>query len=562
MENNASSDEYEDDLEAEEEVEVRPEVGDGQEQRDVHPDGTCDPVDSTIEVADRDLDVVVANEGEDLAAEDTSLERNDVLAEVRRIEELKVERDIANGLVGGGATSPEQLSEAEPELPTPPLEEPQKPRRSPKTRSGPADSKDLQISLLTKKLSQAKKVNAELHNQLQRFYTSEVVIQLENRVKEKEKQIEELIRENRTLKNSERLLAKQLEDLQNSKDNFPSKRRALQEELRVCKERIRQLKEQYRVADEKGFKLHQQSFDLAVKNKGLSEKVRLLEGATASTSLLSPAWSSARIGAALPIEGTSPEEVQTIIASQEEEITRLHQRVALMKKSHKADQVKYERLLKTSQDEIDRTRVEFEEFYQQLFAKERAARNQFLHMKKLKRALHELANTQQTNQRFQPFLANREMRLTNRSNGSRPNQAGQHSPQNGPASNPGRWIHEALHHLGFVMPLSSELDGSTRSVTGEAPEDQVDIPENCIQGKLVPFPPPTTIERGFATISSFGPRRGNRARNNANLSDVSEQATADNSDEGDPDMAETHASAPPTPETADLALYWEDSKEI
>lgn len=240
-----------------------------------------------------------------------------------------------------------------------------------------------------------------------------------------------------------------------------------------------------------------------------------------------------------------------------------------MKKTHKADQAKYERLLKAGQDEVDQTRAEMEEFYQQLFAKERAARNQFLHMKKLKRALHELANTQQTNQRFQPFLANREMRLTNRSSGSRPNQAGQqHSPQKGPASNPGRWIHEALHHLGFVMPPSSELDGSNRSVTGEAPEDQVDIPENCIQGKLVPFPPPTTVDRGFTTISTrakfhnnFGPRRGNRPRNNANLTDVSEQATAEYTDEEELDTAEPHESVPHTPENPDIALYWEDSQE-
>lgn len=377
----------------------------------------------------------------------------------------------------------------------------QKLRRGSRKYPTQAEEKNLLIAGRTKKLNQAKKFNAELHKQLQRFYTNDAVVQLENRLKEKQKRIDELVRENRTLKNSERLLLKEIEDIQNSKDNFPSKKHALQEELRVCKERIKQLREQYRAADEKGFKLHQQSFDLIVKNKGLSEKVRLLEGATAPTCVLSPVLSTVRVAEGHSIPGTSPEEVQAIIASQEEEITRLNHRVALMKKTHRTEQTKYERLLKASQDEIEQTRAEMEEFYQQLFAKERAARSQFLHMKKLKNALHELASTQQTNQRFQPFLANREMRIMNRSNGPRHPQVGSNSSHKGPTINAGRWITEALHHLGFVMPLSSQLDGSTKSLTENVPEEQVDIPENCIQGRLVPIPP-LSINRVAPTSST------------------------------------------------------------
>ncbi|GMF41821.1 unnamed protein product [Phytophthora fragariaefolia] len=542
MKSDASGDEYEDDLEAEEEVELDMEgkvVPDAAEGLAYNPGDTA--VDSTKinEVADNRVDVfgsegntreeVGVGAGEStISAEgdsDGSSEENVVSAEDKHAGAHK--REVGRTI--DEVIASEQQEEVEFERPIPRHDAQQNPRRGPKNRPSQAEAKDLQIAALSKKLNQARKLNAELHCQLQRFYTNDAVIQ----------------------------------------DNFPNKRRALQEELRVCKERIKQLKEQYRAADEKGFKLHQQSFDLTVKNKGLSEKVRLLEGVTASTSLLSTASSSARIGAAMPVDGTSPEEVQTIIASQEEEITRLHQRVALMKKTHKADQAKYERLLKASQDEIDQARTEMEEFYQQLFAKERAARTQFLHMKKLKRALHELANTQQTNQRFQPFLANREMRLTNRSNGSHHNQLAQSSPHKGPVSNPGRWIHEALHHLGFVMPLSSELDGSAR---GEAPEDRVDIPENCIQGKLLPFPPPTTVDRGFPAIStrpqfhnSFGRQRGSRASNNGDLGDVSEQATTDCSDEEALDAAVTPVDPketwPHTPLSPGVTLYWEDIQE-
>lgn len=321
-----------------------------------------------------------------------------------------------------------------------------------------------------------------------------------------------------------------------SQDNIPSKRRALQEELRVCKERIKQLKEQYRVADEKGFKLHQQSFDLAVKNKGLSERVRLLEDATTPSSLLLSPPSTVRIGVGAPVEGVS-----AIIASQEEDITRLHQRVALIKKAHKAEQAKYERLLKSSKDEIDQTRAEMEEFYKQLFAKERAARVQFLHMKKLKHALHELANTQQTNQRFQPFLANREMRMTNRSNGSR-HHVGPHSPQKGQIPNPGRWIHEALHHLGFVMPLAPHDDDAVKPPIDNKTDDEANIPENCVKGTLVPSPPPATV--------GFSRKRGSRHSYNQSGVGAEEHSDGDNYD-----MAET---ALHTPENPDEALVWED----
>ncbi|KAG2829860.1 hypothetical protein PC116_g11995 [Phytophthora cactorum] len=530
MENDASGDEYDDGLEVGKEVEqiAEHEVS----------EAVCNPVEVEVdEVADREEK---GHATEEVA--DTLTGGKEGVGEISAVELLS---ESAMDTEAGQA------------LPRKEEQRQQKQRRGSKNHSGQDEGKDMEIAALTKKLNQAKKINAELHSQLQRFYTNDVVIQLDNRVKEKQKRIEELLRENRTLRNTERLLSKKIEDIQNSKDDFPSKKRALQEELRVCKERIKQLKEQYRVADEKSFKLHQQSFDLSVKNKGLSEKVRLLEGATASVCMLSPGPSSARIETGAPIEGASSEEVQTILASQEEEITRLQQRVALMKKRHKAEQAKYERLLKTSQDEIDHTRVEMEQFYQQLFAKERAARVQFLHMKKLKHALHELANTQQTNQRFQPFLANREMRIMNRSNNTiRQHQAGPRSLQKGPALNAGRWITEALHHLGFVMPPTSQIDDSIMSSTENIPEEQVDIPENCIQGRLVPVPPSSTrFAGGTSTTRSqlFGYNSStDTTKNNGNMSDVSEESNGENSEEEGQTTtvtpARTNATAPHAPE--------------
>ncbi|ETL96603.1 hypothetical protein L917_05951 [Phytophthora nicotianae] len=515
MVNDASGDEYNDDLEVEQQFDQVAEDGESE--------AACNPETTAIDEVEKGVD----------QSENT----------------LPAEEIATSSTEQQG----EPISDAETGHTLPRLgkSRQQNKRRGTKSHFGIAGDKDVEIAALKKKLMQAKKINTELHNQLQRFYTNDVIIQLENRVKEKQKRIDELLQENRTLKNSERLLTKNIEDIQNSKDDFPSKKRALQEELRVCKERIKQLKEQYRVADEKGFKLHQQSFDLAVKNKGLSEKLRLLE--TTTSTCMSPGPSNVRIETGALMEGPSSEEVQTILASQEEEITRLHQRVALMKKRHKAEHAKYERLLKTSQGEIDNSRAEMEQFYQQLFAKERAARVQFLHMKKLKHALHELANTQQTNQRFQPFLANREVRIMNRSN--KQHQVGPQSPQKGPAIKAGRWITEALHHLGFVMPLSSQLDGSIKSPDENVTDEQADIPENCIQGRLVPVPPSATRFAGGASTRSqlYNNGSDDRARNNGAISDVSEESN-DESSEKDQDTTVTPATtnatahAPENPE--------------
>ncbi|RLN92240.1 hypothetical protein BBJ28_00022712, partial [Nothophytophthora sp. Chile5] len=295
---------------------------------------------------------------------------------------------------------------------TPPQQEEQQQQKAEledeKMRVLRVGSKNPQVAALTRKLDQAKKLNAELHQ----FYKNEAV----------------------------------------SRENFPQKRRALLDELRVCKEKIKHFKEQQRITDEKSFRMHQKTIDLAAKNKELTEKVRQLEGTTALPNASTPSSPVGSIGEG----GASSQEVEAIIASQEEAITRLHQRVALMKRAHKADQAKSERLLKASQDEIEQTRDELAAFHQQLFVQERAARNHFLLMKKLKREVHELAKAQQSSQHFQQFLVGREVRFASKSGSPRRNHSDtQHQPQEvGPSLNPGRRIHDTLRYLGFVMPLT------------------------------------------------------------------------------------------------------------
>lgn len=264
--------------------------------------------------------------------------------------------------------------------------------------------------------------------------------------------------------------------------------------------------------------MHQQTVDLAAKNKALSEKIRKLEhavSASSSTSCLPPSFA-----------GSSAQDVEAIIASQEDEISRLQQRVALMKKTHRSESSKHERQLKASRDEVEQTRAQLDTFYQQLFAKEKAVRSLFLQMKILKRAVQDLVNAQQTNHHMQQLIFGREARFSHRSPHHRSQQQHHWSnssshlhqppPQNYPLGLPKRAaadrIHDTLKQLGYVPTFNASGNhGHVKSEAGEnrtgggddgigeneddTTEDEVELPSNCVQGKLIPCPPPSSADR-------------------------------------------------------------------
>ncbi|TYZ59675.1 hypothetical protein PybrP1_011336 [[Pythium] brassicae (nom. inval.)] len=354
----------------------------------------------------------------------------------------------------------------------------------------------MQIQALTRKLGQQRKLNAELQQQLHVFLKNEAVAHLENQNKEKQLRIDELLHENRLVVHQQRLLAKQVEELQADKINSPMKKHALQEELRVCKESLRRRKEQQKGADEKMLKVHQHSVDLAAKNKTLLER--------------------------------------SIVASQEDEITRLQQRVALMKKAQRSDKVKQDRRLQASQAETEQARQQLDRFHQQLFAKEKTIRGLFLQMKGLKRAVQDLTNTQQTNLYMQQMVLGREGRFVTQHSPRRQNQhphrasqqqLRQHSPSHLHSSStqalplapphrrePPNRVYRTLQQLGYVpsfasqslcKPVGSSVDGEEE---GEKEEEEEELPPNCVQGKLLPGPPPSSAARRALESGGRTPR--------------------------------------------------------
>jgi len=300
----------------------------------------------------------------------------------------------------------------------------------------------------------------------------------------------------------------------------------------VYKEKVRKLKDARQASDDKLARLHQQVVDLTTKNKVLTDQVRQLEGATASSPTHNA--SSSRLT-------SHSQEMDSIIASQEEEITRLQQRVALMKKAHKAERGKFEKIIKASQEEVVQTRQQLDAFDQQVGQRDKTARAQYLSLKTLKRAVHELALAHQSNRHLEQLLTEREVRYANGRSPRMHSQRSQHQPQHprgqplggdiGLKHSPSAFHHQSeriydtLLHLGYVPPLGSSgqsLHATSRSKSvlltsnSELPSIQdADEPAHedieFVQGKLMPRPPPSSPTDGKAGHPRFG-MRSNSAR--------------------------------------------------
>lgn len=315
-------------------------------------------------------------------------------------------------------------------------------------------------------------------------------------------------------------------------DNFPTERRSLLDQLRVYKEEVRKLKDARQASDDKLGRLHQQVVDLSTKNKMLTDQVRQLEEATASSPTHNASSSHLT---------SHSQEMDSIIASQEEEITRLQHRVALMKKAHKAERGKFEKILKASQEEVEQSRQQLDAFEQQVTQRDKTARAQYLSLKTLKRAVHELALAHQSNRHLEQLLSEREVRYASgrspRMHGQRlqnhpPHPRGQppggdgglnHSPS--AFHHQSERIYDTLLHLGYVPPLGS----SVQSVQATSRSKSVLLTSNSelssihdadepahedtefVQGKLMPRPPPSSPTEGKAGHPRFG-MRSNSAR--------------------------------------------------
>lgn len=121
--------------------------------------------------------ITVEDDGDARVAEGDSREGHGFATE--GADELLMDREEDTGeAFTSGEAEAEEVSEAEQVFPLQDEPRQQKSRHGLKHHPGQGEGKDVQIAALMKKLNQAKKINSELHSQLQRFYTNDVVLQV------------------------------------------------------------------------------------------------------------------------------------------------------------------------------------------------------------------------------------------------------------------------------------------------------------------------------------------------------------------------------------------------
>ncbi|KAF0715222.1 Aste57867_3506 [Aphanomyces stellatus] len=265
--------------------------------------------------------------------------------------------------------------------------------QSPSKRQGAIDehhrktlaAKEMELRTLYRKIGVYRKANAVLKKELESFHNNDTLAQLENKAREKQLLIEKLTHDNKYLVNLQRTQAKRIEELESLKEHFPTKHHSIMEELRICKETYRMYKEREKAADERSAKLHQQVVDLTAKNKGLADKIKQHEQSQMS----------------------SHQTADAVEAEADGELAQLQQRVLTLEKNKRTEKAKYDRVLKTCQEQLDECKREMERFQQALLDKDKELRHQVVELKKLKRQLRELAVDTQTSQQLCHFLSQR-----------------------------------------------------------------------------------------------------------------------------------------------------------
>lgn len=306
--------------------------------------------------------------------------------------------------------------------------------------------------------------------------------------------------------------------------------------MRTCRERLRQSKETQRDVDDRATRAHQHAVDLAAKNKALVERIKTLEAAAALASQASTAsLQSTTVTSTRTVSSASSSvlDSEAIIASQEDEITRLQQRVELMKRAHRTERSKQDRRLEASRDVVEQTRAQLDAFHETLFAKEKTIRSLYLQLKKLKRAVQDLTHAQQTNEHMQSMVFGNGVRVLGHSSPRAHHQRLSPTHHHHSASTSilppamakrlsTHRIHDTLRQLGYVPTFSKasaqsphnkpndgqrELLDHTSGLHATAHDDEHELPlVHGTPGRLVPGPPPANDEKRAISSGARTPR--------------------------------------------------------
>ena len=232
-------------------------------------------------------------------------------------------------------------------------------------------AKEKQLKAVHKKLEIYKRANVELKKQLGSVYHPEKLQQLKSEKKDKERIIEELQSENKSLLMVQRNQTKKIEEQETLKHEWPAKVSSLMADLRVAKEKLRKVREKEGRVETDSRKLHEQMVRLQEKNKKLQQQLGKYERQSGQTA--------------------SDRAKRKMMHEWKEEKAKLEHSIQVLERSKQQERTKGERLLRANMAELQKVKKEMERHKRQLDEKEKEIRLQGLQVKKLRRQLRELA---------------------------------------------------------------------------------------------------------------------------------------------------------------------------
>jgi hypothetical protein len=237
------------------------------------------------------------------------------------------------------------------------------------------------VKNMKQKIEIYKRANNELKRQLKETRDNDKVIELENLVNLKEREIHKLVKDNKSLLAIQRNQAKQISAKENLKHEWPQRITSLENDVKVYREKLRKVRARdIKFADER----RSQKVQLGeARNKNRRLKAQLED----MRSVLIESGENVRKKKGVK---TVEEAVKSATAQLEQRIKKLSLQVTLLEKTKSQEAMRHKRLIRKKELELKAAMETNEKLHKQLAKKEKQVRMQVLQVKKVKKQLHEI----------------------------------------------------------------------------------------------------------------------------------------------------------------------------
>ena len=237
------------------------------------------------------------------------------------------------------------------------------------------------VKNMRQKIEIYKRANNELKRQLKETRDNDKVIELENLVNMKEREILKLVRDNKSLLAIQRNQAKQISAKENLKQEWPQRIKSLENDVKVYREKLRKVRARdIKFADERRNQKAQLE-EARSKNRRLKAQLEDMR-----TMLVEDGDKNRKKKGVKSVE----EAVRNATEKLEQRIKKLSLQVTLLEKTKNQEAMKHKRLMRKKAEELKAAMETNGQLQRELSKKEKQVRMQVLQVKKVKKQLHDI----------------------------------------------------------------------------------------------------------------------------------------------------------------------------